>query len=289
MHVSRFASQSALNNRLRNLSPAVAFALVLALLTAVVGSAPAKTGPLEAASCSAALGQPVNENLPGLAGPIRLMSWNIQKTQTAGWDTDLQTIGEDRNLLLIQEASTESMISAALPQPLYQAFAAGYTTRSQTTGVLTLSSVAPTVQCNLTAWEPWLGTPKATNITEYPLAESEQRLLVINLHAVNFAVGMVDFTAQVGALAPLLEKHEGPVLVAGDFNTWSGNRHTHLQQFMSSHELTPVNFAPDHRSTFLDRPLDHIYLRGLNPLEASTVAVNSSDHNPLLTTLEIHL
>ena len=282
-----FSLQSALNSQPRHRPPTVACSLALALRAAVVVTMLATSGSLQAANCSAALGQPVNQHMPGLAGPIRLLSWNIQKSQTEGWEADLQALGGDRNLLLIQEASTEALIPGALSQTLHQAFAAGYSTRYQTTGVLTLSTVAPSLQCILTAWEPWLGTPKTTNITEYPLADSEQRLLVINLHAVNFAMGMVDFTAQVAALAPVLKKHQGPVLVAGDFNTWSGNRHAYLQQFMSDHELAAVDFTPDHRSRFLDRPLDHIYLRGMSALEARTVAVSSSDHNPLLTTLEI--
>ncbi|MEH6580993.1 MAG: endonuclease/exonuclease/phosphatase family protein [Halioglobus sp.] len=260
---------------------------LLCLAMLVLPTQKAITSPAEAAICSAALGQPTRVEGPGLVGPIRLLSWNIQKSQNQGWVTDLLEIGTDRDLLLIQEASTQAMISSTLPQALYLAFAAGYTTRSETTGVLTLSSVEPSLQCNLTAWEPWLGTPKATNITEYKLAESEERLLVVNLHAVNFSVGMEDFAAQIDALSPLLNSHQGPLLVAGDFNTWSTSRHSHLASFMATHQLAAVDFSPDHRTRFWDKPLDHMYLRGLKALKAKVVPVASSDHNPLLVTLEI--
>jgi endonuclease/exonuclease/phosphatase (EEP) superfamily protein YafD len=200
----------------------------------VIFSSPVSSSPLEALTCSAALGQPefLPQNTPpvpqtsqGLSAPIRLLSWNIQKSQTSGWDADLKKLGEDRDLLLIQEAAIQAGISNILPQDLYQAFAAGYTTDSQVTGVATLSSVAPMLECNLTDWEPWLGTPKATNITAYPLADSPLRLLVINLHAVNFTVGLEDFAMQVEALTPLFTHHKGPLLIAGDFNTWSKARH----------------------------------------------------------------
>ena len=260
--------------------------LTLALVGFLLVSSRVVPGPNEALSCSSALGQPTAIETPGLANPIRLLSWNIQKSQSPGWDDDLRKIGHDRHLLLIQEASTRALIANSLPQALYQAFAAGYTTSSQTTGVLTLSSVEPSLQCNLTSWEPWLGTPKATNITEYLLADSEHRLLVINLHSVNFTVGTEDFAAQIEALAPLFATHRGPLLVAGDFNTWSESRLSHLQNFMGSHQLSAVDFNPDNRTTFWNTPLDHVYLRGLRALEARAVLVDTSDHNPLLLTVE---
>jgi endonuclease/exonuclease/phosphatase (EEP) superfamily protein YafD len=241
----------------------------------------------EAVGCSAALGQSRTIAKKGFDPTFRLLSWNIQKAQNPGWDADLRELGSDRDLLLIQEASTQALIARVLPRVFFQAFAAGYTTRSQTTGVLTLSTVEPSLQCNLTAWEPWLGTPKATNITEYPLADSLQRLLVINLHAVNFTVGLEDYINQIEALSPLLDTHQGPLLVAGDFNTWSESRRNHLAGFMAEKRFLAVKFSPDHRTTFWDLPLDHLYLRGLRALEARVVQVESSDHNPLLVTLQI--
>ena len=241
----------------------------------------------EGLSCGAALGQATAVASPGLSSTFRMMSWNIEKSQNPGWEKDFQQLGRGRQLLLIQEASAESRIGNALPQPLFRAFAAGYTTKSLTSGVLTLSSVEPSLQCNLTAWEPWLGTPKATNITEYILADSDHRLLVINLHAVNFTVGQEEFAAQIDALKPILTNHRGPLLVAGDFNTWSNSRGEYLQQFMTEHELSAVEFAEDKRTTFWDLPLDHIYLRGMRSVEARVVVVDTSDHNPLLVTLEI--
>jgi endonuclease/exonuclease/phosphatase (EEP) superfamily protein YafD len=258
----------------------------IALLGLFAPSALASTAQ-EGLNCSKALGQTVTTGDAGLTQPLRVLSWNIQKSQTAGWDADLLAIGHDRNLLLFQEATVQAPTASVLPQPLYQSFAAGYTTESQTSGVLTLSSTIPSLQCNLTAWEPWLGTPKVTNITEFPLQGSDERLLVINLHAVNFAFGVNDFAQQVESLAPALKAHAGPVLVAGDFNTWNDTRRLHLGQFMRKHELNAVAFEPDARTTFFGLPLDHIYLRGLRTLEARIAQIDTSDHNPLLVTLEL--
>jgi len=245
------------------------------------------TADVAAEACSDNLAKPLPVSRRGLANRLQILVWNIEKALNPGWDADLGSLGASSDLILIQEASVQATIATALPQPLYQAFAAGYINDTRETGVLTLSAVEPSLHCNLTAWEPWLGTPKATNITEYPLEGMDRRLLVINLHAVNFAVGLEDFEAQVGALEPLLAGHIGPLIVAGDFNPWSNNRASLLQGFMSKHQLAPVKFNPDQRTRFWNRPLDHVYLRDLSLVNASTVEVDSSDHNPLLITVEI--
>lgn len=245
------------------------------------------TANVEALACGEALAQPLPGARAGLDRELQVLIWNIQKAGNSGWDSDLGTIGANSDLLLIQEASVQAMIADALPQPLYQAFAAGYINNQNETGVLTLSAVEPSLHCNLTAWEPWLGTPKATNITEYPIEGIDRRLLVINLHAVNFSVGLEDFELQVKALEPLLSRHIGPVIAAGDFNTWSDNRTQSLHDFMTKHQLASVPFQPDDRTRFWNSPLDHVYLRGLNLVQASTIKVESSDHNPLLITVEI--
>ena len=64
---------------------------------------------------------------------------------------------------------------------------------------MTVSTAVPLVQCNLSAREPLLRTPKATLVTEYALAGRQDTLLVINIHAVNFTLGLGAFEAQLGS------------------------------------------------------------------------------------------
>jgi len=241
---------------------------------------------VEAQACAEALDRPVAAPRSALPARLEVMVWNIEKAQDANWNTDLAALGANSDLILVQEAVEQAGIGAALPRHLYRSFAAGYINGTQQTGVLTLSSAAPTLHCNLTAWEPWLGTPKATNITEYPIQGADGRLLVINVHAVNFTVGLEDFETQLRALEPLLANHAGPLIVAGDFNTWSEDRTQFLLAFMRDHRLSPVPFRPDLRTRFWEQPLDHVYLRDLTLIAARAVVVNSSDHNPLLITVE---
>ena len=152
---------------------------------------------------------------------------------------------------------------------------------------MTLSTSNPSLHCNLTAWEPWLGTPKATSITEYPLHDREDRLLTINLHAVNFSLGLENFQQQFSALTDLLSQHNGPIILAGDLNTWSGKRQSLVDQFMQQHGLGAIAFEPDLRTTTFGRALDHIYVRGMRATFAKVIPVSSSDHNPLRVRLSL--
>ena len=105
--------------------------------------------------------------------------------------------------------------------------------------------------------------------------------MTINLHAVNFALGLEDFQAQFRALTDVLIRHQGPVILAGDLNTWSNDRQSLVDEFMLKHGLGPVAFEPDLRTTAFGRALDHIYVRGMQAQFARVIPVTSSDHNPL--------
>jgi endonuclease/exonuclease/phosphatase (EEP) superfamily protein YafD len=260
---------------LRTLIPQL---LAAALALATYAGAARAEAP---AHCSDALGQLPAAGEQGLQDVLEILSWNIQKTGGAGWEQDLAEFAGRVDLAFIQEASLRAEISQVLGGSLYEAFADGYTTARKPTGVMTLSTHPPSLSCSFSSREPWLRTPKATSVTEYPLAERSERLLAINLHAVNFALGLADFREQFRALEQLLERHRGPVILAGDLNTWSGARQSLVDALTGRHGLQPLRFQPDLRTTAFGRALDHIYVRGLQAEFARAIPVSSSDHNPL--------
>jgi endonuclease/exonuclease/phosphatase (EEP) superfamily protein YafD len=216
-----------------------------------------------------------------------VLSWNIQKSSKTGWQRDLGSLAMQADLVFIQEAALQASIPDVLGDTLATAFAPGYRTASLDTGVLTLSAAAPSAHCRFTAQEPWLGTPKASSITEHPMAGRDDRLLAVNLHAVNFALGLADFEAQFAAIGEVLEAHQGPVVIAGDLNTWSQSRQASVDQFMTEFGLRPVQFEPDLRTRAFGRALDHIYVRGLAATGAAVIPVDSSDHNALQVQLAL--
>ena len=89
---------------------------------------------------------------------------------------------------------------------------------------MAISATEPMTNCSLQAREPWIRTPKAVGITEFALTDSQQTLAVVNIHGINFTLGVGDFARQLADIRSVIEAHEGPVIVAGDFNTWNRRR-----------------------------------------------------------------
>jgi len=265
------------------------FALGFVVLVVALASFNSRTAAREATSCGSFLGQ--NPPLEGqaLSGQLDILSWNIQKASNDGWAEDLATMASEVNLAFIQEASLQARIPDAIGRnPLYQAFTQGYSTGKMHTGVMTLSSHTPSMLCNFTSLEPWLGTPKTATVTEHTLEGRDDRLLAINLHAVNFTLGLQDFRKQLQPLAQLLADHTGPAILAGDFNTWSDSRQQAVDQLLSGHGLSALQFPLDLRTTAFGRPLDHIYVRGMHVQSTEVIPVSSSDHNALRARLQVN-
>ncbi|MGI9331331.1 MAG: endonuclease/exonuclease/phosphatase family protein [Gammaproteobacteria bacterium] len=215
------------------------------------------------------------------AGGLEILSWNIHKNGAQDWAEELARLGDGKDLVLIQEAHLTANIPDALPDTAHWAFAPGYSNRQGPTGVMTLSAAPPIAQCSLITHEPWLGTPKATSITQYALANTNQSLIVANLHVVNFSLGLKTFRQQLDEVRAVLSVHDGPIILSGDFNTWSYRRLDVLRELAADLDLTDVGFEEDARKRPFNHALDHMFVRGLQVVDSKTEMVDSSDHNPL--------
>ena len=238
------------------------------------------------ASCVAALAQPAN-NVSALPSSFNMVTWNIEKGNNPRWLEDLQVYQSQPHLILLQEAYSPSPFVSLVGAVVYESFSPGYETRELQTGVMTISSVMPQLHCALTAYEPWLATPKATTVTRYGLGESAESLLVVNTHMVNFEWGVTAFSQQWADIEQILQLHDGPLIVAGDFNTWSLERMAFVAEVKSRHNLHSVSFDPDSRTSFFNLPLDHILTRDLSASQTKVLPDSKSDHNSLWT--ELHL
>ena len=56
---------------------------------------------------------------------------------------------------------------------------------------------------------------------------------------------------------------------------------------LSPRGFVALEYDVDHRKRAFGQALDHIYVRGLQPIEATTRQVASSDHNPMSVRLRI--
>ena len=124
-------------------------------------------------------------------------------------------------------------------------------------------------------------TKKSLLITAHPLGEREV-LHVVNLHAINFVSHRV-FLYELGRLKEYLQQIDTPLIVAGDFNTWSVKREKHLEAFAAMLGLERVEMEDAHHIKRLwEKPLDHIFYRELKLLRARAIDTKKvSDHNPI--------
>lgn len=219
---------------------------------------------------------------------IRLASWNLHKQADTGWDSDLQRLMRESDLLLIQEAEVSPSFRSIVEHGGFSwLLSSAFEYQGAEYGVLTATRIAPATACTLRAYEPLLRIPKATLITHYRLSGRSETLAVVNLHAINFALGTEAYRIQLDAAAEALSGHRGPLIVAGDFNTWNDQRDAVVQALASKLGLTPVTFSVDDRKRFLGRIFDWVYARGVEVVAATAWSVSSSDHNPLLVALRV--
>ncbi len=229
-------------------------------------------------------GTGIQRSLP-IDVPFTVASWNIRKGIDAQWIETMRDLSNPADLVLLQEGYISNELERLGFLGSQQWFAPGYLTANKQTGVLTAARVHVLLHCQLKAMEPWLGTPKAMAVTDFAARGSAEVLRVINVHGVNFELGEEHLTAQLQMLQPYLQYHKGPLILAGDFNTWSDGRTKALMTLAERFNLHAVEFAPDARTTALSYPLDHILLRGLAVLESGVTATDRSDHNLLWVTV----
>lgn len=214
-----------------------------------------------------------------------VLSWNSHRGTHQDWRRDLVSFGSDADIILLQEAAVEPIQEAQIDLFANQwLMATAFQLEEQDIGVLSAARVSPKDYCVSREPEPLFRIPKIGLAATYPLTGTDARLLVVNIHMVNFTFTPEAVGRQFDSLKNIIKNHEGPVIIAGDFNTWSNKREKLVENRMSELELTSVTFDPDHRVMFFNRTVDGIYYRGLEVTKSLTHQVESSDHNPL----EVH-
>lgn len=233
---------------------------------------------------------------------ITLASWNAQKFHTGQSVEDLQALIEQQkpDIVFVQESRADLVRMEHIGGYFAEAWSTPWP-GGITTGALTLSRVAPDRVEPVPSkhGEFFSIAPKVFLITEYALPDGEI-LLAVNVHLVSFERWrLLSFRSQLDDLKAIIENHRGPVIMAGDFNTWSQKRLGLVQELAEQLGLKEVTDFPSGRTTadmrlaFLNRllgikkdfPLDRIYQRGFTSHSAQVLPCNSSDHKPILVTL----
>jgi endonuclease/exonuclease/phosphatase (EEP) superfamily protein YafD len=214
---------------------------------------------------------------------INLLIWNTHKGQDNGWLEEFERLSVDQDLIVLQEAYLKDELrDSLLRQTLSWNLATTFMRYRVETGVMTASQVAPASACVQRTMEPLLSLPKSTLISRYPIKGSDETLLVANIHAVNFTLGTAAFRSQLDRLASELDDHEGPVIVAGDFNSWSQSRLSVLDEVLVEGRLMRrVAFNDKNPRAIFGNTVDHVYYRDLTVIDGRVLEANTSDHAPI--------
>lgn len=213
---------------------------------------------------------------------FRLVNWNVHKGQDKGWQEDLARLSKQADFVLLQEATQHqnlSTFSTAL-------FVSSFSFNELLSGVKTFTQTQPEWYCGGGVAEPIIQIPKVASVMNLPL-EKGNSLLLINVHLINFEWGISAYQAQLEQLFSFVENHQGPIIMAGDFNAWNEERLNLVNNLIQKYGLDSVALTQDERVRFLGYPLDYIFTRGVKVVSATSEVVTSSDHNPLLMEFEL--
>ena len=221
-----------------------------------------------------------------LKDTFSLVTWNMSKARRRTFFADVADIVSSSDIVVLQEAVLHGDRAHAFHEESGLEWIMGQSFRHRnkaiTTGVKTGARVASTWQATIRSVdrEPVVRSHKSALATCYRLLGDDQPLMVLNVHAINF-VGARKYKRQMEQLTGLISAHRGPLIVAGDFNSWSPRRRVILAQAARELGLTRVPVAA-RRLRHFNQILDHIFYRGLHVVSAKALLhIKSSDHVPL--------
>jgi endonuclease/exonuclease/phosphatase (EEP) superfamily protein YafD len=170
-------------------------------------------------------------------------------------------------------------------------------------GVLTASKTGPFQATRMKSRKREFGitVPKAAMASYHPMPNREV-LLAVNVHCLNFErCGTKAISDQLADIRRIMSLHDGPIVFAGDFNTWSRARYQVVLDLAEEFSLHEVESFIDHRKTgdqgssLMNRlfgidkelALDRVFYRGLVPMACEVLDYDSSDHRALMVTFDI--
>lgn len=214
-------------------------------------------------------------------GKLSVSVWNIYKQQNNGWHNVLSRLHKRSELILLQEASLNDDLANFIYSTNKVAdMVRAFKRLNTVNGVMNIANVPAINVCANLTMEPWIRLAKSALISQYALSNGK-RLLVINVHSINFSWFLSEYKKQLNVLSDAIAKHQGPVILAGDFNTWRLARNTLLNKLALQFNLKEAISKNDKRVRFMGMPLDHLFYRGLNLNSVHVTNTDSSDHNPI--------
>lgn len=226
---------------------------------------------------------------------IDIFVWNMYKGDKPDWKRDFKNLTPKYDILILQELWIDHLMASVFYED--QNFSYHMATsfvdakKSDTpTGVGTAAKVEPIK----TFWqrshyrEPFIRTPKMVLYTEYALEGTDKTLLTGNIHAINF-VSSRKLRHQLKAMSKTFAAHDGPAVMAGDFNTWSKKKMKYLHEFARDAGMKEVKFDNgNERMKTFGKFLDYIFVKGVKVHESHVFgSIDGSDHKPMTVKISV--
>jgi endonuclease/exonuclease/phosphatase (EEP) superfamily protein YafD len=219
---------------------------------------------------------------------IKVLVWNIYKSEKPNWLQDFKNYGNQNDLLLIQEALLNDTFLKSTKEldNYYFSHATSFIFKENNLATGTLNASKFNISKNRIIrsidGEPIINTPKTISVSYLPLKNTDQQLLALNIHGLN-ATKTKDFKTQLNSTKKIINDHTGPVIFAGDFNTRNRSRTKFLNQFFKDLKFKTVEWPnANKRMKFMGYPLDHAFVRNLAVVKSKVRDdINSSDHKAL--------
>lgn len=220
---------------------------------------------------------------------IALLNWNIYKGNGESWQQDLSAFAQNHDLMTIQEAMLDEELTALLQLHHFNwVMNTAFHLNGTAAGVMTAAGADAVASCGFKTEEPLIQIPKSTLISYYPINGSDKRLLVANIHGINFTLGLSVYRQQLDALYDAIRYHDGPMIVAGDFNSWSEGRMLLVDEFIKKLSLAGIEYAVNNKTHYFGNAIDHVFYRQLELVGNRVWQVSSSDHNPISVNFRYH-
>jgi len=215
-----------------------------------------------------------------------MISWNVYKNnlkQSAFKPYLRSLLGVKKiDLMLFQEANFKSDKKCILSEFAIDA-AANMEFGGKFYGVLTASMTeSQKSQAFLSeAKESLVGTHKSLLLSHF-VFKDRTTLLVLNVHAINFRENN-RYDVEMDSFLEYVKGHDGPMIIAGDFNSWNKKRMKKITEMQEVLSLQTISFRDKNKiKSFMGYPLDYIFYRGLELIDSAVIdGKELSDHNPL--------
>ncbi|MES2768464.1 MAG: endonuclease/exonuclease/phosphatase family protein [Bdellovibrionota bacterium] len=221
---------------------------------------------------------------------LKLLVWNVYKGGKPGVYADLDILTQNSDLALLQEGhlSKAFLNLACSRQEMNWKMARNFIDdKGIFAGVLTAGRANPDDFFYLKSpnTEPFSDVHKMTLVNLYDIPETGEKLMVLNVHGINF-VPQGFFENQINMVAETIKGHTGPILFAGDFNTYTTGRTEFLLKTMKSLGLKHAEVKGNEYSGLF--VLDHLFYRGFKITKTEVLHdVTTSDHKPLYFELKL--